>query len=164
MNHKVPTYRQIAWLSIVPQLLVMALLVLAFKFTGTKDFVLYGAITYLVISYLLRNVVAGKHRKGMQQVKANNFQQAIPLFEESLAYFQNNEWIDKYRYLTLLSSSKMSYKEMALVNIAFCYGQLGEGEKAREYYNEALKENPNNGMAIAALKLLDSAQNLNTKE
>ena len=62
-----------------------------------------------------------------------------------------------------LSSSKMSYKEMALVNIAFCYGQLGEGEKAREYYNAALKENPNNGMAIAALKLLDSAQNLNTK-
>ena len=87
---KVPTYRQIAWLSIIPQLLVMALLVMAFKFTGTKYFVLYGAITYLVISYLLRNVVAGKHRKGMQLVKSNNFQQAIPLFEESLAYFQNN--------------------------------------------------------------------------
>ncbi|HEX3165740.1 MAG TPA: tetratricopeptide repeat protein, partial [Chitinophagaceae bacterium] len=74
-------------------------------------------------------------------------------------YFAKNNWVDKYRYLTLLSSSKMTYKEMGLCNIAFCYSQTGNGQKAKEYYEQALREFPENGLAIAALNMLKSVDN-----
>ena len=46
---------------------------------------------------------------------------------------------------------------MALNNIAFCYGQLGDGEKAKEYYERTLNEFPDSGIARAGLRLLNSA-------
>jgi len=48
---------------------------------------------------------------------------------------------------------------MALNNIAFCYGQLGEVEKAKEYYEKILKDYPENGLAKVGLRLLSSVNN-----
>ena len=53
----------------------------------------------------------------------------------------------------------MTYQEMALANIAFCYGQAGKGEKSKEYYTRTLKEFPDNGLAKASLKMLNSVEN-----
>ena len=47
-------------------------------------------------------------------------------------FFKRYNWIDKYRFVVLLSLSRISYTEMALANIAFCHGQLGEGGKSKE--------------------------------
>lgn len=52
----------------------------------------------------------------------------------------------------------MTYQEMALANIAFCYGQAGNGKKSIEYYTRTLKEFPNNGIAKASLKMLNSIE------
>ena len=85
------------------------------------------------------------------------------MFEKSVAYFTKNAWIDKYRYVTMLSSSKMSYREMGLSNIAFCYGQLGKLEIAKEYYLRVLREYPENGLAMATLRLMNGDPgNVNT--
>ena len=46
---------------------------------------------------------------------------------------------------------------MALANIAFCYGQLGNGEQSRAYYQKCLERfSPGSGLATTALRMLDS--------
>ena len=96
----------------------------------------------------------------MRLVKQHNFMDAIPKFEKSVDFFTRNNWLDKYRFLTLLSSSKMTYKEMGLCNIAFCYSQTNNGQKAKEYFEQTLKEFPENGLAIAGLRMMNSVENV----
>ena len=92
----------------------------------------------------------------MQLVRQQNFRDAIPFFEKSVDFFDKNSWLDKYRFVVLLSSSNMTYKEMGLCNIAFCYGQTGDGQKAKEYYEQTRKEFPENGLALAGLRMIDA--------
>lgn len=92
----------------------------------------------------------------MNHVLNQNFNEAIAEFQKSYDYFSKNDWVDKYRFLTVLNSNKMSYREMALNNIAFCYGQLGDGENAKRYYQKALDEYPESGLAKAGLNMLNS--------
>lgn len=61
--------------------------------------------------------------------------------------------------MTLLSSSKISYREMALLNEAFCFSQINEGDAAQSRYEQALRMFPNSGIAEAALNMLRSARN-----
>ena len=124
-----------------------------------KEFVFNGLMTYFLIFYILKFSIAKSHRKGIQLVKKQMFEQAIISFEESYSYFNKNAWIDKYRFITLLSSSKISYKEMALNNIAFCYGQIGNGKKSKEYYERTLKEFPDSSLAITGLRMINSVKN-----
>lgn len=156
MASNVPTVKQIAWISLIPQLLFMGLIIYGYHFLELGDPFFYGALTYLILSFGLRNLVAKDHRQGIKLVKQQQFEMAIPHFENSVTFFTKNNWIDKYRFLTLLSSSKMTYKEMGLCNIAFCYSQTNNGQKAIEYYEQTLKEFPENGLAIAGLKMLNS--------
>ncbi len=94
----------------------------------------------------------------MKLVKQKYFLEAISYFEKSVDFFTRNQWIDKFRYLILLSSSKMTYREMGLCNIAFCYGQIGNEVTAKKYYEMVLDEFPNNGIALAVLKLINSVE------
>ena len=158
MTSKVPTIKQIAWISLFPQLGLMALLMAAYYYFEVEEFILFGAGTYLVISYLLRTQIPKQHREGMSLVKIQDFTTAIPRFEKSFDYFTKHEWIDKYRYLILLSSSKASYREMALINIAFCYSQIGDGDAAKKYYNKTLDLFPDSMMASTALKMIESVE------
>ena len=59
------------------------------------------------------------------------------------------------------SASEMCDREMALVSLGFCYGQVGVGVRARYYYEQAVQEFPENknGMAEAAIRLMDAARN-----
>ena len=123
-----------------------------------KEPIIGGALTYLIISFSLRNLIAKSHRQGMRFVRQQQFSNAIPFFEKSVDFFTKNKWIDKYWFITLLSSSKVSYKEMGLCNIAFCYSQIGSGLKAKEYYELALGEFPNSVLAQSALKLINSVE------
>jgi tetratricopeptide (TPR) repeat protein len=158
MSSKVPTVRQTNWISIIPHLVIMGVIVLIWhQFNPEKAF-LFGAMTYLVISFSLRNLIPKDHRNGIKKNNAEKFKDAIPDFEKSYAFFKRNEWIDKYRFITLLSSSKMSYREMALANIGFCYSQIGDGIKSKEYYERTLKEFPESGLAKSALKMMSAME------
>ncbi len=152
----VPTVRQTAWVSLIPQLVVMGLLILLYSLLQIGDPVIYGVLTYLVISFALRNFIPKDHRQGMKLVRQQNFKDAIPFFEKSVDFFTKNSWLDKYRFVVLLSSSNMTYKEMGLCNIAFCFAQTGDGQKAKEYYEQTRKEFPENGLAQAGLRMIDA--------
>ncbi|WP_144803871.1 tetratricopeptide repeat protein [Maribacter sp. MAR_2009_72] len=52
----------------------------------------------------------------------------------------------------------MSYREMALANIGYCYSQIGDGKKAKEYYERTLKEFPGSGLAKSALNMMNSVE------
>ena len=58
----------------------------------------------------------------------------------------------------MMSRSAMSYREMAQINIAFAYSQIGDSAKAKQYYQRALDEFPHSGMARAALRMIDSVE------
>ncbi|MBL4754687.1 MAG: hypothetical protein JKY52_13970 [Flavobacteriales bacterium] len=158
MSSTVPTVRQINWISTVPHLIVMGSIIFIWYLLFPNESVILGSFTYLVLSFLLRTQIPKIHRKGVKLVKAEEFETAIPYFKESYEFFEAHNWIDKYRFVTLLSSSRMSYQEMALANIAFCYGQLGNGEQSKAYYTRTLEEFPGNGLAKASLSLLKSTE------
>ncbi len=153
-----PVIREIAWISMIPQLFFMLLLFLFYKLIGCENFLLWGAITYLLISFSLRRFIPNYHRKGIKLSAKGNFVEAIQQYENSVEFFTKYSWIDKYRYITLLSSSKMGYREMGLCNIAFCYGQLGDIEQTKKYYQIVVDEFPENGIAPSALRMLNALE------
>ncbi|WP_075344612.1 tetratricopeptide repeat protein [Tenacibaculum agarivorans] len=158
MSSKVPTVRQTDWISIIPHLAIMGIIIFIWYIINPQRAFFLGAGTYLLLSFSLRNFIPKDHRNGIKKLNSENFQTAIQDFENSYSYFKKNEWIDKYRFLTLLSSSHMSYREMALANIAFCYGQIGNGKKSKEYYEKTLQEFPESGLAKSALRIINSVE------
>ncbi|MCO5934286.1 hypothetical protein NAF17_01935 [Mucilaginibacter sp. RB4R14] len=50
----------------------------------------------------------------------------------------------------------MTYREMGLCNIAFSLTQLGRGAEGKDVYIKVLEKYPENGAAIAALKMMQS--------
>jgi tetratricopeptide (TPR) repeat protein len=160
----IPIVNQPSWISLVSKLLLIALFIYLFHILALGDPFINGSLAYLMLFFILRTQVAKSHRKGMQLVNQQKFIEAIPLFENSVDFFTKNSWVDKYRYLTLLSSSKMSNKEMGLCNIAICYSQTNNVQKAREYYERVVREFPENSLAITGLKMLNSFEQTVQKE
>lgn len=115
---------------------MILVLISIYHLLGFKSAEFYGAFTYLILSTGLRYFIPKNHREGMKFTNTNQFEKAIFEYEKSYKFFTKKKWIDKYRFITLLSSSKMGYREMALCNIAFCYSQIGNGTKAIEYYKK----------------------------
>jgi tetratricopeptide (TPR) repeat protein len=154
MASNVPIVRQIAWLSVLVQTLLIISLAFLYRFIFPESYFLLAIATFLVIFFLLRTLVPAQHRKGVRLFKQKKFEEAIPCFRASYEFFSKRRWIDKYRFITLLSSSRISYLEMALLNEAFCISQLEKKAEAIEKYENVLKEFPDSEMAISALKLL----------
>ncbi|MEJ6980195.1 tetratricopeptide repeat protein [Pedobacter sp. P351] len=154
MSSNVSVVRQIAWLALIPQFLFALVLIFIYHQLRFPDPPFYGLVTYLIISFSVRTIIPHSHNKGMRYVKKDKFAEAIPCFEKSYTFFTRYNWVDKYRYITLLSSSSMSYREMSLTNIALCYSQLGDAIKAKEYYEITLEEFPGSEIAKSGLSLL----------
>lgn len=156
MATKIPTIRQVNWTALIPQAIIFGGLYYIWEIFNPFMPFLSAAISFLLLSLILKSTLAKHHRAGMAKVKLGQFKGAIDDFKASYTHFKEKEWIDQYRAVTLLSSSKLSYLEMALVNVAFCYGQIGDGENAKAYYEKALEEFPDSQIAQTALKMLDS--------
>ncbi len=156
MNSNIPFVRQVAWISLLPQLVLGGIFIVLWNILDAEMPIINGSLTYLVLSFGLRMLIPHSHKHGIILLKQEKYLDAIVHFEKSYNFFTRNNWIDKYRYLTLLSSSKISYKEMALINIAFCYGQSGNGIKSKEYYERTLKEFPTSTLAKTAIKLINA--------
>lgn len=95
----------------------------------------------------------------MKAIKQKDFKTASEYFSQSADFFTKNKWLDKYRAVTLLSASKMCYREMALCNIAFCYAQTMQPEKAKALYEQILEEYPDNGIAYYSLSSINTFSN-----
>ncbi len=158
MSRGVPTFRPISWIATIPQFLAGAAAILAvWAVTGSvQKGILYGAAIYLAYSFGSRLLLAGSHRRGMQLTHQHRFEDAIKEYESSYDFFSRHRWLDDYRSILMMTPAAMCYREMALVNIAFAYSQLGDGAQSIAYYRRVLEEFPRNQMAPAALKMLES--------
>jgi len=154
----VPVVKQIAWISLVPHVGVAFGLFFLFDALDPDKAVLWMFISYLALSFGLRFFLASHHRKGMKLIHLHLFAEAIPHFEQSVTFFTRHAWLDRYRYVTLLASSQMTYREMGLCNIAFCESQLGNGQTAKRLYEEIVSEYPANGIALTALAMFRSIE------
>jgi hypothetical protein len=154
-----PIVRPLSWLNASIDLGILVCFVVVGWTLSPEHGAILGAVCYLLLSVLLRSTIARHHRKAISLCKRQDFELAIPQFEKSAAFFSRYKWVDRWRAITMLSVSGMTYREMALVSLGFCYGQLRDGEHSRQYYEQALREFPGNGMAQAAIRLLDAGKN-----
>lgn len=159
MKSKVPVSSNINWLYVILQILIFCFFIAIFYFLVPEFFIFYAYFFYFTLYIVLKTQIPKYHRKGMSLVKKELFAEAIPFFKKSYDFFNKNNWIDKYRWITFFSASDWCYKEIALTNIAFCYGQLGNGTKAKEFYDLTLQHFPNNAIAITGLRMINSFQN-----
>lgn len=159
MASKVPLTLQTTWIFLIPHLLLILVLYFIFDGIMTSDPLIYAIAVYLILHYLLRRLIPGDHRNGIRLMKEEKFEEAINCFEKSIEFFGKYPWLDKYRYLLILSSAKMSYREMALCNIAFAMTQTNRGKEAKLKYEEILRQYPDNVLAITGLRTMESASN-----
>lgn len=158
-TQRVPTVRPMSWLATVPQFLMLALAIATACFlTQSSNGVVWGAAVYLIYSFGSRQLIPRAHCRGMRLAQRQQFEPAIHAYQQSYEFFTRYPWLDRYRSITMMSPSAMSYREMALVNIAFAHSQIGNGAQAKACYQRTLEEFPNNSMAIAALRMIESVE------
>ena len=120
-------------------------------------FALFLGHVFLSRLFITRNF----HKAFKMLRRGENHKTAIPLFEQSFTFFQTHQWVDDARAITLLSPAAMSYREMCLVNIAYCYSHLGDKDKAKHYYEKTIELFPNSSIASSALKMIETFSNDN---
>lgn len=153
---KAPSIFNISLPAILFQYVVLYTIIFLLKSNGVSNPALKVIGVWFLLVVIVRCTFRFNYQAGITRSTKMKFAEAIPYFEKSYNFFKRYTWLDKFRYLFLLSVSKTCYREMALLNIAFCYGQIGEGKKSIEYYERTLLEFPNSTMAASALRLLKS--------
>jgi len=154
MPSSVPIVRQIAWLSLLPQLAILLILVGVARSMHVPEPLLAGAGVYLLAAASLRSGIPRHHRRGVRLFKRERFAEATPHFLQSYEFFSRHSWLDRWRAVTMCSSSRISYREMGLLNAAFCLAQSGERDRAIAEYRRVLVDFPGSKMAETALRLL----------
>ena len=156
MASKIPFIKsEVTWISVLLRLSVFLLLSGLFYLVDKEWFIYYAFATYILLSFLLQIFIPTDHNKGIKLIKQEKFEEAIPHFKNSVDFFTKHSWIDKYRSITLLISSRRSFREISLCNLAYCLTQVKRVEEARKMYEDVLIEYPNNIVAKAVLKTFD---------
>jgi len=159
MSSPLPVLRQVSWLGTIPQLVALGVAVVVGWFlTESIRGVTYGALIYLAYSMGSRSLLLQTQRRGMRLLQFKRYEEAVTQFEASYDFFSRHSWIDRYRSIVFMSPSAISFREMALVNIAFAFSQMGEGAKAKEYYRRTLDEFPESAVARTTLNLIESVE------
>ena len=95
------------------------------------------AYVFLISKPLRRHQV-----KGEKLIKADKFEEAIPFFQASYAFFSRYTRLDHFRQVLLINLSTISMRECSLINIAVCYIQLERFDRAKTQLKEGLKDLP----------------------
>jgi hypothetical protein len=84
MASSLPIVRQIAWLSLLPQLALLVGVTVALDATGIENAPILGALLCLAALFTLRFLVARDHRRGLALFKKEDFAPPHPFFENNL--------------------------------------------------------------------------------
>jgi hypothetical protein len=158
MSSKVPfVKKEIAWLSLIPRLLLLGLLCLVFYQFDKRTFFLYALIVHTAITYGMRRFAfPSVVHTSVALIKEAKFEEAIPYIKESIDYYDKHPWIDKYRFLLMISSSKQCIMELLLCNLAYCHLQIGDVGIAKLTYEEVLSRYPENPNARVQLQTINA--------
>jgi hypothetical protein len=160
MSQRMPVLRQLQWTGLIPQFVAIAVLAVivrvAFPNLGVPVDIFIGALGYLIFCRVMRARFVRDHKSGMRAYHAQKFQGAISHFEASYRFFSTHRWLDTWRSLLFGVASPNPYRVIALCNMAYCYSQIGEGQRAIKLYEQALHEEPDCTLAKASLNMLHS--------
>lgn len=145
---------QLAWATFF--CIIVYSLLLAFYPLPKFHSIIIGMALYFILSTLGRIFLLKAHRKGMIQVHRKNFRQAAIFFKESDEFLGRHPWLDELRWLLLMSSSAVSFREMALYNAAYCYVQMGQGRDARDLYQRLLTRYPQTPLRAKTEEILNA--------
>lgn len=153
---RTPTIYNLSLVAALYQVVLLNTVILILTLNGVSHPAWKTMGAWLLILFIVRYTIRWNYGRGVIFSRRQQFTEAIECFEKSYAFFNRYPRLDKLRWFLLFSLSKISYREMSLLNIAFCYGQSGNGQKAIEYYERTLVEFPKSANATAALRLLRS--------
>ena len=88
MTSKTPIVRQIAWISLIPQLLLLACIIAFLKFIGFSDFLTADGIIYLAITFTLRFGIPTNHRKGIALMKKDYSRMQFHFLKRVMSFFK----------------------------------------------------------------------------
>ena len=156
----IPMIKKVSYLRLIPQIMFLLLInYLLDVFKIASDFIpviFYSIIILVLYQYLIRYTLTIEHAKGIILLKKGKFAEAIEHFSNSFDFFDKHRYLDKWRSILFLNPTQYDYRELALTNMAFCYTQIGNGDKAKELYEKCLREYPKNGIAFSALNIMNS--------
>jgi len=144
MAGKIPVIRNTNYYYYIPQIAILCFILYILYSLNVSHYLILGVSLYFLLSIYLKVLIPRWHRKGIFYLKKGELQGAILAFQRSYQYFQKYSWIDQYRAFTLFSTSQLSYSEMALMNIIYCYEQLGDKKNAQKYHKILRQQFPDN--------------------
>jgi tetratricopeptide (TPR) repeat protein len=160
MSQRMPVVRQEHWRGVTSQLIVIAALVLVvymvFPKLGIIREFLIATLVYFIFCRIMRTIFTRDHKSGMRAYHARKFQDAISHFESSYRFFSTHRHLDRWRSALFGVLSQNPYRVMALCNSAYCYSQIGDGQRAITLYEQALQEEPDCALAKGSLNMLRS--------
>jgi hypothetical protein len=153
-------FRQVNWIVFIPHGILLTLITLLLLSLGVKNdlALLVAAFIYMGLSMLLHAVIPTNHRLGITLLKQGNFEAAKKSFDKSYEYFTRNKWLDDYRSIFILSASKMSYKEMAMINAALCLLRMDDLVNSKMAYQKVLTQFPDSFMAKNAISYIEDLE------
>ncbi len=135
------------WASIFPAVPILKIAVsLLLSWMGCFVLlVIYGvAISHLLIkSYV----------DGMKYIQDGNYEAGLEAFKEHYDFFDRHPQLGWVYTVLMLDSSKYGHREIALLNQAHAYIQLGNSAEVLRCYEECLALNPKNEMVTSSLNL-----------
>ena len=149
----IPVIHQIAWVSLFLQLLIIAIFIGAANYFGVIKPILAATLAYLIMAIVIRLFLTSHHRRGMHYAREGRQELAIAEFQKSYEFFHRHPWLDEMRYIFLLSTSRTSYREMGMLNMAYCDLWQDRGEDAVRTYLRCVEEFPDSGLAWTGIKL-----------
>lgn len=160
MSARPPMIRPCSGVAVLVTLAVVGAFTLIFRWwfhvREWSTAILLAAVAHIIYGRLMRSWLTRDHRVGIALFRERRFAEAAPRFEASYRAMVDRPWIDRFRWLILGGASELTYREMALCNAAFCYSQIGDGQRALGLYEQALKEFPGSSIATASLNMLNS--------
>lgn len=146
--------RLFSWTSAVVHASLIAGISLLFAQLSVPWPVLWGALLFLVLANVLKRVLISDFHRGIVALNAKKYDEALPWLERSATFFQRYPWLDRYRYLLLLSSSALCYRELTLVNRAQCIGRTRSFEETEQAFKDILREFPESALARIARRMM----------
>lgn len=115
----------------------------------------YAVLVYFFLFYTLRSLLTYNHRMGIRSYRRAKYQEAIDYFHKSGEFYTSHPSLDRLRFATLFSVSRLSYREIAETNAGFCYYKLGNFKKAKDAFLKAREINPSNPMVHSGLEAIE---------
>ena len=143
-------------IAIFPRLILIGILCLLLYPYNNQIFFVYALFIYLLIHYIAKySLIPGSTFTGVKLMKEDKYEEAMPFIQRDIDYFTEKAWIDKFRFVLMISTSSRSYREICLCNLAWCLLQTGKVRESKELYERILVQYPENPVAKTQLNTIN---------